>query len=97
MKNTWKRVMLAGMVSGLLLVGAVASSSGAPVKNVSANRHPNIAAAQKLASQAYKKLVAAQVANEWDLGGHAEKAKALLEQANEEMKLAAEAANQNNK
>ena len=97
MKNAWKRAILTGMVSGLLLVGSAASTSGTPAKNVSASRHPNLAAAQKLSSQAYKKLVAAQMSNEWDLGGHAEKAKALLEQANAEIKLAAEAANQSGK
>jgi len=56
--------------------------------------HPNLAAAQKLAAQAFDKLEAAQRANEYDLGGHAAKAKALLEQANDEIKLAAEAADQ---
>jgi len=37
--------------------------------------------------------VAAQRANEWDMGGHAQKAKDLLEQVNNELKQAAEAAN----
>jgi hypothetical protein len=87
--------MLTSLVGGLLLAGGVACAGSTPAKNVSAHRHPNLAAAQKLSSQAYQKLVAAQVANEWDLGGHAEKAKALLQQANDEMKLAAEAANGN--
>jgi hypothetical protein len=66
-----------------------------PVKNVSAKRHPNIAAAQKLVIQAYKKIEAAQKANEFDLGGHAQKAKDLLDQVNEQLKLAAETANEN--
>jgi hypothetical protein len=54
--------------------------------------HPNLAAAQKLAAQAYDKLEAAQKANEYDLGGHAAKAKELLKQANAEILQAAEAA-----
>jgi len=54
--------------------------------------HPNLAAAQKLALQAFDKLEAAQKANEYDLGGHAARAKDLLKQANAEIKLAAEAA-----
>jgi hypothetical protein len=66
-----------------------------PVKNVSAKRHPNIAAAQKLVIQAYNKIEAAQKANEFDLGGHAQKAKDLLDQVNQELKLAAETANEN--
>jgi len=68
-----------------------------PVKNVSAAKHPNLAAAQKLAAQAFDKLEAAQKANEYDMEGHAQKAKDLLKQANDEIKLAAEAANKNAK
>jgi hypothetical protein len=55
-------------------------------------RHPNLAAAQKLTQQAFVKLEAAQKANEYDLGGHAAKAKDLLKQAGEQIKLATEAA-----
>jgi hypothetical protein len=64
-----------------------------PVQNVSAARHGNLAAAQDLARKAYDRISAAQQANEFDLGGHAAKAKQLLEQANWEIKQAAEAAN----
>ena len=39
-------------------------------------------------------MTAAQQANEYQLGGHAGRAKELLRQANVEMKLAAQAANQ---
>ena len=68
-----------------------------PVHNVSKSKHPNLAAAQRLVDQAFTKITEAQHANEWDMNGHAEKAKDLLEQANKELKLAAEAANQNKK
>ncbi len=68
-----------------------------PVKNVSTAKHPNLAAAQKLVSQAFEKLEAAQKANEYDMDGHAQKAKDLLKTANDEIKLAAEAANKNAK
>ena len=54
--------------------------------------HPNLAAAQKLAAQAFLKLEDAQKANEYELGGHAAKAKDLLKQVNDEIKLAVEAA-----
>ena len=57
-------------------------------------KHPNLAAAQKLTQQAFDKLQAAQKANEYDLGGHAQKAKELLKQASEEIKLASEKADQ---
>lgn len=95
MKKTWQRAILICIAGGVLLAGCAGSTGGAPVENISARRHPNLAAAQRLSREAYEKLVAAQEANQWDLGGHAEKAKALLDQANDEMKLAAEASNQN--
>ncbi len=76
---------------------ASAAFAGAPVDNVSAHKHPNLAAAQRLSTQAYEKIAAAQQANEWDMGGHAAKAKDLLDQVNRELKEAAEAANANHK
>ena len=82
------------LILGTMLLGSLAMAKK-PVENVSAKKHPNIAAAQRLSEQAFQKLTAAQEANEFDMGGHAKKAKELLEQANQEMKLAAEAANQN--
>lgn len=82
----------------LVCASALAVASGSafarPKDNVSGARHPNIAAAQRLSTQAYDKIVAAQKANEFDLGGHAQKAKDLLEQANRELKAAAETSNQ---
>jgi hypothetical protein len=85
------------MLGKLLLGTAVLTLSVAvaapPVDNVSANRHPNLAAAQRLATQAYEKISAAQTANEFDMGGHAAKAKELLDQVNHELKEAAVAAN----
>ena len=76
-----------------LLAGGVARAE--PVQNISPALHPNLAAAQRLSREAFDKISAAQVANRLDMEGHAARAKALLEQANVEMKLAAEAANRN--
>ena len=87
-----KRSMLTGAVLTLLLGGGVVLTQ-LPKDNVSARRHPNLAAAQRLCTQAYEKIVAAQKANEWDMQGHAQKAKELLDQVNHELKEAAEAAN----
>jgi hypothetical protein len=64
-----------------------------PPKNVSIAKHPNLAAAQKLVAQALEKLETAQKANEYDMDGHAQKVRELLQTANDEIKLAAEAAN----
>ena len=87
-----KRTLVA-VLSGLMLAGAALAQK--PVRNVSAGRHPNTAAAQKLCVQAFEKIKAAQAANEFDLKGHAQKAKELLDQVNVELKEAAEAANEN--
>ena len=86
-----KRV-LTPIVASLLLIGGFAIAQP-PAQNVSKGRHPNIAAAQRLSAQAYEKITAAQQANEWDMQGHAKKAKELLDEVNKELKLAAEAAN----
>lgn len=83
-------------ILGLLLLLAVAVMAQ-PKRNVSAGRHPNIAAAQRLSSQAYQRILDAQRANEWDMEGHAQKAKNLLEEVNNELRAAATAANKNAK
>ena len=75
------------------LVAAGCISAEPPTRDISAKRHPNLAEAQRLSRQAWEKIGAAQSANEWDMGGHAKKAKELLDQVNEELKMAAEAAN----
>jgi hypothetical protein len=79
----------------LLLVGLALAQM--PKENISPGRHPNLAAAQRLSEQAWQKIVAAQEANEFDMQGHAQKAKNLLDEANKELKLAAGAANRNKK
>jgi len=83
------------MIRNLVLAIAIGSAllTAQPARNVSAARHPNLAAAQRLVSQAFEKISAAQQANEFDLKGHAAKAKQLLDEANNELKQAAEAAN----
>ncbi|GLQ88471.1 hypothetical protein [Dyella flagellata] len=88
-----KRIALVAMVAGLAAIATAAAQQ--PVRDVSAKRHPNLAAAQHLVDQAYKRVTDAQQANEFDLGGHAAKAKELLDQANAELKQAAETSNGN--
>jgi hypothetical protein len=80
---------LAGVL--LLMVGLALAQR--PKENISPGRHPNLAAAQRLSEQAWQKIVAAQEANEWDMQGHAQKAKNLLDEVNKELKQAAQAAN----
>jgi hypothetical protein len=93
---TRHRLLLAGTAcAGALFLGSFAL--GQPKQNVGAGRHPNLAAAQRMSENAYNKIIAAQEANEWDMQGHAQKAKSLLEQVNTELKAAALAANKNGK
>ena len=95
---TKTRQWITGSLLGVsLTVTGIVIAQGPPERNVSPARHPNLAAAQRLCDQAFNKIVAAQQANEWDMDGHAQKAKDLLDQANRELKAAAEAANRNHK
>ena len=87
--------LLKVLLCGTLFCGIAIAQK--PVQNINPQHHPNLAAAQRLSQQAYEKVKAAQEANEWDMDGHAQKAKDLLEQANEQLKLAAEKANKNRK
>jgi len=80
-------------VLGLAQLTSALAPAQQPKQNVSPARHPNLAAAQKFCQQAYDKCVAAQGANEFDMQGHAQKAKDLLDQANTQLKQAATAAN----
>ncbi len=84
--------VFAGILGSLLLIGSAAIAQP-PKRDISHARHPNLAAAQRLSQQAWDKVVEAQRANEWDLQGHAQKAKELLDQVNRELKEAAEASN----
>ena len=95
-KEMRKNLLVAVVLSvTLLFTGLILAQK--PDRNVSGKRHPNIAAAQRLSSQAYQRIVDAQNANEWDLAGHAQKAKQLLEEANDELKKSAEISNINHR
>jgi len=89
------RIRTAGLGALLVLGGALIAQ--VPKENVSKGLHPNLARAQRQSQSAFESVVAAQQANEFDLGGHAQKAKQLLEEVNNELKLAAEQANRNRK
>jgi hypothetical protein len=68
-----------------------------PALNVSKEKHPHLAAAQEAVRQAWEKLVEAQKANDWDMNGHAQKAKEMIAQASAAIHQAALAANQDGK
>lgn len=87
-----RKAILGSVIGAGLFASGVMVAQG-PERNVSHLRHPNIAAAQRLVQQAYDRILAAQQANEFDMDGHAQRAKGLLDQANRELKEAAEVAN----
>jgi len=77
------------LVGAALLCGSVTLAQD-PVQNIDSKIHPNLAGAQQLVAQANKLIIIAQKDNKYDMQGHATKARQLLVQANQELKLAAE-------
>ena len=64
-----------------------------PVVDIDKNVHPNLAAAQEHIVEANRYIATAQKDNRYDMKGHAEKARQLLNEADRELQAAAEAAN----
>ncbi len=64
-----------------------------PVVDIDTNIHPNLAEAQRLVVEANHYVEVAQKDNRYKMGGHAERARVLLVQVNDELKAAAAAAN----
>ena len=86
-----KKLIVSAVMSGVLIF-STAYAQGGPRPT---RRHPNLARARGEVQAAVSSITKAQRANEFDLGGHAAKAKELLEQANAELKRAVEQANDN--
>lgn len=82
---------IASAIITLAMMGT-ALAAQAPVQNINPARNPVLAEAQRLIGEAYQKIEISQRGNHDDMKGHAEKAKNLLDQANMELKMAAEAA-----
>jgi hypothetical protein len=87
----------------LILAAAVVSVAAsysfavaqAPTVTIDPQSHGNLAAAQESIVVAFIRISDAQQANDDHLGGHAGRAKELLNQANQELSLAAAFADQN--
>jgi hypothetical protein len=86
-------LIVAAVIAGPLLGAQDAQAPQAPVVTIDPNRHGNLAAAQGDIVDAYQRIDMAQSANNDQLGGHAQKAKDFLSQANMELSLAADFAN----
>lgn len=89
--------LLTGMALALALLCGGYVFAQMPEHDISGRRHPNLAEAQDLISRAYQRISDAQAANEWDMHGHAAKAKELLDKASHELKEAAEEANEHHR
>jgi|SRR5580698_10510455 len=90
---TKKNLLINTIVVAVLLCSGLILAQ-APVQDIDKKWHPNLAMAQDHLVQATNYIAVAQQDNKYDMQGHAEKARQLLIQANQELKLAAEAANQ---
>ncbi len=84
------KMQITGAALFALLTCGLALFAQSPVVTINPNRHGNLWSAQQSIALAYKKINAAQRANHNKLGGHAAKAKDLLNQANQELTMAAE-------
>jgi uncharacterized protein (DUF3084 family) len=86
-----KTSIFSALLSGMLF--SVVTLAQTPVVDIDAQKHPNLAAAQRHIVEATQAIVKAQEENKDDMQGHAEKARQHLDQANQELKAAAAASN----
>ena len=83
---------IARISTALVLGTAVFAFAQAPAVNIG-NNHGNLRRAQQSIVSAYQSINAAQADNDGQLGGHAQRAKDLLVQADQELRLAANVSN----
>ena len=88
-----KRTVLLNFAATTAFICGGVMFAQAPVVNIDAHKHPNLAGAQNNIVQAYQLIDRAQSANRDELGGHAQKAKQLLMEADGELRAAANASN----
>jgi enoyl-[acyl-carrier-protein] reductase (NADH) len=89
------KALLIGVALGASLAFGTAAiaQEGGPFVDIG-YRHGNLRNAQEHIVQAWQLVGTAQFDNDSRLGGHAARAKALLSEANEELRLAADVANE---
>lgn len=88
---TKRTLAFPAMLAAVLFCGATMAQE--PVLDINPKVHPNLAAAQRHVVEANNAIATAQKDNRYDMKGHAEKARQLLVEVNNELKAAAEAAN----
>lgn len=87
-----KNLLMFVALGGAVFAAGCATAQQPPVDI--GERHGNLRAAQELIQQAYGRINRAQADNESQLEGHAARAKELLSEASEELRLAANVSNQ---
>ena len=88
-----KNAVLIIALCGAVAASGCATAQQAPVVDIG-ERHGNLREAQELIVQAYRVIDRAQADNDSRLGGHAGRAKELLNEASEELRQAATFANE---
>jgi len=74
----------------IVMLTAVLAFTGGILTAGPMRHHPNLEAARNDLNKAWEHISAAQSSNEYDMGGHAAKAKELISSAKEEVRMAAE-------
>ena len=91
-----KKALIIGLVFGVAMSAGCAAMAYEPSPYVDIGfRHGNLRNAQEDIVQAWQLVDQAQNANDYQLGGHAARAKELLFEANQELRMAATTANHN--
>ncbi|WP_243042884.1 hypothetical protein [Dyella sedimenti] len=89
-----KKALFIGIIIGAASTfGCATMAQQAPRVDIG-YRHGNLRDAQEHIAQAWQLVSDAQIDNDYQLGGHAGRAKALLAQADEELRLAADVSNE---
>lgn len=88
-----KSILIGAALGAALAFGCATQAQQGPMVDIG-NRHGNLRQAQENIVQAWQLVSRAQEMNDSRLGGHAANAKHLLEQANDELRLAADVANE---
>jgi hypothetical protein len=94
LENTMKKLFFLGILLGSVMTVGCATVAAEPSLYVDIGpHHGNLRGAQENIVNAYDLVNQAQYDNNYRLGGHAARAKELLAEANEELRLAADSAN----
>ncbi len=89
-----KKSLLVNTISSAVLFCSSVTLAQGPVQDIDKKVLPNLAVAQSHVVQANGYIAAAQKDNKYDMHGHAEKARELLVQVNQELKTAAKDADE---